>query len=85
MLSISGRVKRFAKIAGEMVSLDMIEHVAREASPEHHHAALLTMQDFGGESTVLFTTDAQLTRGQLLEVAAMARNPLDTESRLAAK
>ncbi len=69
MLSISGRVKRFAKIAGEMVSLDMIENVAREASPEHHHAAVLTMQDFGGESTVLFTTDAHLTRAQLLEAA----------------
>jgi acyl-[acyl-carrier-protein]-phospholipid O-acyltransferase/long-chain-fatty-acid--[acyl-carrier-protein] ligase len=69
MLSICGRVKRFAKIAGEMVSLDMIEHVAREASPEHHHAAVLTMQDFGGESTVLFTTDAQLTRAHLLEAA----------------
>jgi acyl-[acyl-carrier-protein]-phospholipid O-acyltransferase/long-chain-fatty-acid--[acyl-carrier-protein] ligase len=132
MLSISGRVKRFAKIAGEMVSLDMIEHVAREASPEHHHAAVLTLEDFGGESTVLITTDAQLTRAQLLVavkelgthdlsvarrivplreipllasgkvdyvglksliegdavrklLAAMARNPLDTESRPAAK
>jgi acyl-[acyl-carrier-protein]-phospholipid O-acyltransferase/long-chain-fatty-acid--[acyl-carrier-protein] ligase len=62
-------VKRFAKIAGEMVSLDMIEHVAREAMPEHHHAAVLTLQDFGGESTVLFTTAAQLTRAQLLEAA----------------
>lgn len=70
MVAISGRVKRFAKIAGEMVSLDMIEHVAREASPEHHHAAVLTMQDFGGETTVLFTTDPQLTRARLAEAAS---------------
>lgn len=69
LLVISGRVKRFAKIAGEMVSLDMIEHVAREASPEHHHAAVLNVQDYGGETTVLFTTDARLTRAQLLEAA----------------
>ena len=69
LVSISGRVKRFAKIAGEMVSLDMIEHVAREASPDFHHAAVLNVQDFGGETTVLFTTDSRLTRGRLLEAA----------------
>jgi acyl-[acyl-carrier-protein]-phospholipid O-acyltransferase/long-chain-fatty-acid--[acyl-carrier-protein] ligase len=69
MVSISGRVKRFAKIAGEMVSLDMIEHVAREASPDFHHAAVLNVQDFGGETTVLFTTDSHLTRANLLEAA----------------
>ncbi len=69
MVSISGRVKRFAKIAGEMVSLDMIEHVAREASPDFHHAAILNVQEFSGETTVLFTTDPRLTRGRLLESA----------------
>jgi acyl-[acyl-carrier-protein]-phospholipid O-acyltransferase/long-chain-fatty-acid--[acyl-carrier-protein] ligase len=69
LVSISGRVKRFAKIAGEMVSLDMIEHVAREASPDFHHAAVLSVQEFGGETTVLFTTDPGLTRGRLLEAA----------------
>jgi len=69
LVTISGRVKRFAKIAGEMVSLDMIEHVAREASPDFHHAAVLNVQDFGGETTVLFTTDDRLTRGRLLEAA----------------
>jgi len=69
LVSISGRVKRFAKIAGEMVSLDMIEHVAREASPDFHHAAVLNVQDFGGETTVLFTTDPRITRGRLLEAA----------------
>jgi acyl-[acyl-carrier-protein]-phospholipid O-acyltransferase/long-chain-fatty-acid--[acyl-carrier-protein] ligase len=69
MVAISGRVKRFAKIAGEMVSLDMIEHVAHEASPDHHHAAVLTMQEFGGETTVLFSTDPGLNRARLAEAA----------------
>ena len=69
LLTISGRVKRFAKIAGEMMSLDMIEHVAREASADFHHAAMLTMQESGGETTVLFTTDPWLTRSRLLNAA----------------
>lgn len=70
VVSIRGRVKRFAKIAGEMVSLDVIEQVARKASPDHHHAAILWEQDFGGETTVVFTTDPQLNRGQLADAAA---------------
>lgn len=68
---IHGRVKRFAKIAGEMVSLDLIEHVARQASPDYNHAALLTVQDFGGESTVLFTTDPALDRVALQRAARL--------------
>lgn len=68
-VTIHGRVRRFAKIAGEMVSLDQIEQVARAASPEHHHAAVLTVQDFGGESTVLFTTDSDLSRVMLQKAA----------------
>jgi acyl-[acyl-carrier-protein]-phospholipid O-acyltransferase / long-chain-fatty-acid--[acyl-carrier-protein] ligase len=71
LVAISGRVKRFAKIAGEMVSLDMIEHVAREASPQHQHAAVLTTQEFGGETTVLFTTDPTLTRARLSDAAGV--------------
>jgi acyl-[acyl-carrier-protein]-phospholipid O-acyltransferase/long-chain-fatty-acid--[acyl-carrier-protein] ligase len=66
---IVGRIKRFAKIAGEMVSLDLVEHVAREASPEFHHAAVLGMQTHDGETTLLFTTDSTLTRSRLLETA----------------
>ena len=52
-----------------MVSLDMIENVAREASPDFHHAAVLNMENSGGETTVLFTTDPHLTRARLLEAA----------------
>ncbi len=69
MVTISGRVKRFAKIAGEMVSLDVVEQVARAASPQREHAAILLVQENDVETTLLFTTDDSLTRGRLLDAA----------------
>lgn len=68
-VTVHGRMRRFAKIAGEMISLDHIEQVAREASPGHFHAAVLTMEEYGGESTVLFTTDPILDRITLQKAA----------------
>lgn len=68
-VAICGRVRRFAKIAGEMVSLDQVEHVAQQASPAYHHAAILTVQASGGESTVLFSTDPALDRIMLQRAA----------------
>ena len=68
-VSIHGRVKRFAKIAGEMVSLEVVENIARQASPAHHHAATVELIAQSGESTVLFTTDGTLTRAQLQKAA----------------
>jgi acyl-[acyl-carrier-protein]-phospholipid O-acyltransferase / long-chain-fatty-acid--[acyl-carrier-protein] ligase len=69
VIAVVGRVRRFAKIAGEMVSLDKVEEIARWASPAAQHAAVLWTQAAGGETCVLFTTDAQLTR-QALALAA---------------
>jgi acyl-[acyl-carrier-protein]-phospholipid O-acyltransferase/long-chain-fatty-acid--[acyl-carrier-protein] ligase len=66
---VHGRMRRFAKIAGEMVSLDHIEQVARAASPAHFHAAILKVEEYGGETTVLFTTDAALDRIMLQKAA----------------
>ena len=63
--TVLGRVKRFAKIAGEMVALEMVERVAAHASPQHQHAATVEMVPGLGESTVLCTTDPQLSRGLL--------------------
>ena len=69
ILTVVGRVKRFAKIAGEMVSLDMIEEVAREASPHHAHAVVVRTEATSGETTVLFTNDPDLDRPALVHAA----------------
>ncbi len=86
-LRIAGRVRRFAKIAGEMVSLDQIERVAAVASPLYAHAAVLKLESAGGETTVLFTTDPHLTRPRMVKAAksvgahdlAVARNIIRLE------
>jgi acyl-[acyl-carrier-protein]-phospholipid O-acyltransferase/long-chain-fatty-acid--[acyl-carrier-protein] ligase len=48
-----------------MVALEMVERVACHASPHHLHAAMVDVIADGGEGTVLFTTDPQLTRATL--------------------
>jgi acyl-[acyl-carrier-protein]-phospholipid O-acyltransferase/long-chain-fatty-acid--[acyl-carrier-protein] ligase len=68
-VTILGRVKRFAKIAGEMVSLELVERIAYTASPAHKHAATVEQASGSGESTVLFTTDAALDRMTLVRAA----------------
>ncbi len=66
---IVGRVKRFAKIAGEMVSLEVVEKLAALASPDHLHAALGRPDAARGESIQLYTTDPALSRSRLQEMA----------------
>jgi acyl-[acyl-carrier-protein]-phospholipid O-acyltransferase/long-chain-fatty-acid--[acyl-carrier-protein] ligase len=68
-ISIHGRVRRFAKVAGEMVSLDQVERVARAASPEAGHASTAVAEPGRGEVIVLFTEDRALRRERLQEAA----------------
>jgi acyl-[acyl-carrier-protein]-phospholipid O-acyltransferase/long-chain-fatty-acid--[acyl-carrier-protein] ligase len=70
-VTVLGRVRRFAKIAGEMVALEMVERVASHASPLHLHAAMVEVIADSGEGTVLFTTDPNLTRATLQRSAQL--------------
>ena len=64
-VSIKGRAKRFAKIAGEMISLGAVEECLQKLYPENGHVVLAVPDDRKGEQLVLLTT-AQVTRDALL-------------------
>lgn len=55
-IGIKGRVKRFAKIAGEMVSLGAVEMLVQGCWPEDRHAVISLPDRRKGERIVLLTT-----------------------------
>ena len=74
-IHIRGRLKRFAKIAGEMVSLEVVEKNATNAAPGFIHAASTRPDAAKGEALVLFTTAPDLRREQLLAAAKASGSP----------
>ena len=68
-LSIKGRVKRFAKIGGEMVSLAAVESYVSQLWPEYSHAATHLPDPKKGEQIVLVTTNPDARREMLVSYA----------------
>jgi len=68
-ITILGRVKRFAKIGGEMVSLTAVEGIASAVWPEARHAVVSIPDSRKGEKLVLVTDRADAEAGKLAEWA----------------
>ena len=66
---ILGRAKRFAKIAGEMVSLGAVEALAARVAPDFRHAAVARPDPRKGEQVVLVTEDAGMDYKRIKAVA----------------
>ena len=76
-VSIRGRLKRFAKIAGEMVSLTAAEALAAAVWPDARHAVISVPDPRKGERLVLVTdrldatTEPLVSRAQALGVSEL--------------
>jgi acyl-[acyl-carrier-protein]-phospholipid O-acyltransferase/long-chain-fatty-acid--[acyl-carrier-protein] ligase len=68
-VTIQGRVKRFAKIAGEMVSLSAIEGYANAVWPGHMHVVVAIPDARKGEQLVLVTDKPDAHRDDFLTYA----------------
>jgi acyl-[acyl-carrier-protein]-phospholipid O-acyltransferase/long-chain-fatty-acid--[acyl-carrier-protein] ligase len=65
-IAIKGRLKRFAKIGGEAVSLAVVESIASAVWPDHSHAAIILPDGRKGEQIVLVTTNHDANRHDLV-------------------
>jgi acyl-[acyl-carrier-protein]-phospholipid O-acyltransferase/long-chain-fatty-acid--[acyl-carrier-protein] ligase len=58
-ITIKGRARRFAKIAGEMISLGAVEVMVQQLWPDAEHAAIALPDARRGERIVLITTQTE--------------------------
>ena len=68
-VKIEGRLKRFAKIGGEMVSLALVEELAQAVWPDIQHAAIALTDPQKGERIVLVTEQKGAIRNELQQQA----------------
>ncbi|MCB1984003.1 MAG: acyl-[ACP]--phospholipid O-acyltransferase [Burkholderiales bacterium] len=68
-LTIKGRVKRFAKVGGEMVSLAAVENYVNQMWPDYSHAVTHFPDPKKGEQIILVTTMPEVQREMLVSYA----------------
>ncbi|MGY0398861.1 MAG: AMP-binding protein [Ostreibacterium sp.] len=68
-ITIKGRAKRFAKIAGEMISLTTVEIYLNQLWSNHNHAVIAIPDTKKGEQLVLLTTNQEAKRTEILTYA----------------
>lgn len=71
-ITIKGRAKRFAKIAGEMVSLSAVENIASALWPQAMSVAVSIPDQRKGERIVLLTTQKDADRAAMQRQAKTA-------------
>jgi acyl-[acyl-carrier-protein]-phospholipid O-acyltransferase/long-chain-fatty-acid--[acyl-carrier-protein] ligase len=74
-VTIKGRAKRFAKVAGEMVPLGGVEEFVSRVWPSAMHAVVSVPDAKRGEQLVLVTDQADATRSTLASAAREAHVP----------
>jgi acyl-[acyl-carrier-protein]-phospholipid O-acyltransferase/long-chain-fatty-acid--[acyl-carrier-protein] ligase len=74
-VTILGRVKRFAKIGGEMVSLTAAEDLAAGVWPDSRHAVIALPDGRKGEQLLLVTDRGDATTARILEYARSVGAP----------
>jgi acyl-[acyl-carrier-protein]-phospholipid O-acyltransferase/long-chain-fatty-acid--[acyl-carrier-protein] ligase len=74
-VTIKGRAKRFAKVAGEMVPLGAVEDLVATIWRENQHAVVTLPDPKRGEQLVLVTDRAEATRAALAAAARDAGLP----------
>ncbi len=72
-IAIRGRLKRFAKIGGETVSLAVVENVAAALWPDNAHAAVAVPDGRKGEQIVLLTDAKERAARGIDRVGAQSR------------
>jgi acyl-[acyl-carrier-protein]-phospholipid O-acyltransferase/long-chain-fatty-acid--[acyl-carrier-protein] ligase len=65
-VAIRGRMKRFAKVGGEIVSLAVVENIAAALWPDNAHAAVAIPDARKGEQIVLVTDAGEAQRVDLI-------------------
>jgi acyl-[acyl-carrier-protein]-phospholipid O-acyltransferase / long-chain-fatty-acid--[acyl-carrier-protein] ligase len=71
-ISIKGRAKRFAKIAGEMISLSAVEAMAAALWPQSQSIVVTVPDDRKGERLVLITSERDAAREAMQKQAKAA-------------